>query len=123
MSKMMKQQDDIIAALVTFRKTGKALGSRKYYTELFQTEVEPKLQRAKGRLCARDRRVLVTKLIALAHTYTMRKVRPTIVKQFTTLGYLKCKHEDISLSPVMESQHRRVGRFHRKKIGENGGKR
>ena len=61
---------------------------RHTYSELFQTEVEQHLQRKKGKLCAKDRRVLVKKLIGGAHASCLQKVRPNIVKQFTALGYI-----------------------------------
>ena len=65
------------------------------YTHIFTTEVEPKLK-GKG-LSARDKRVLVTHIVAKAHSLTISAGNATRHEIFKRMGYLPADPSEIKL--------------------------
>lgn len=65
------------------------------YRDIFCTEVEPKLQGRK--ISARERRILVTRIVARAHALTVASGASKRHAHFKQLGYLPCAPADIKL--------------------------
>ena len=66
-----------------------------HYANIFCTEVGPKL---KGRkISARERRILVTRIVARAHELALDSTRRHRAASFRKLGYLPCRPDEISL--------------------------
>ena len=65
------------------------------YADIFITEVKPKLK-GKG-LSARDRRVLVTRIVAKAHSLTMSAGNAKRHEVFKKIGYLPADRSNIKL--------------------------
>ena len=65
------------------------------YADIFTTEVGPKLK-GKG-LSARDRRVLVSRIVAKAHSLTISAGNAKRHEVFKKMGYLPADPSDIKL--------------------------
>ena len=68
---------------------------KRHYSEIFCTEVEPKLRGRK--IKARERRILVTRIVAQAHALTLQSTARNHHASFRKLGYLPCAENEISL--------------------------
>ena len=74
-----------------------------HYSNIFSTQVEPKL---KGRkICARERRILVTRIVAQAHALTLQSTQRKRHDAFRKLGYLPGAANGISLRALPSYQY------------------